>query len=318
MATTSNLGITHLTVSQVGKETSINTALDRLDVSNNDTVDFVTTAGGTLTLSETDRLDNILIRFTGSPAGAYNIDIPDGNRALHFENASGQTATIDTVGGSVITLALADNETVAIDVRSAELTIVGAVGDGTGVATGVISYGKQTEILPVESWFDGAHGSSNTPAALEALQGAANGPGVQGRAFDSTTEEFLLHKFALPSRWNKGTVTFSTVYYHKGGQTGGLDGVAFTLRAVQIADGAAHAGTFGTAQASVLDPGVAANALWNTAESSAITVGGTLADGLPILWAVSRDPGNGSDDLNVDAFLVEVHLHWTEDAPVDD
>ena len=312
MVDSPNIELTHVEQSQIGKEASINLIADRADTSNNDTVDVVCTAGGTVTVTDPDKFDNILIRLTGSPAGAFTLDVPDGKRALHFENDSGQTATIETVTGAAATINLTDGQTVAIDFVGTDYTVVGVIGDGTGV-TGS-TFGRVTEILPVEAWFAGSHGSSNNPGALETLQGSANGPAVQGVPFDTTTEEFLHLKFALPSRWDKGTVTFSTVYLHKGSQTGGLDGVTFDLRAVQIADGAVHDGTFGSPVSSSLDPGVLADALWNTAESTAVTVGGTLADSLPILWAISRSGG----DLDIDAYLVEVHLHWTEDAAVDD
>jgi hypothetical protein len=134
MVDTANLGITHLTTGQVNKEASINTAFDRLDVSNNDTVDVSVAAGGTIALPDADRLDNILIRCTGAPGSAVTLDVPDGNRALHFESAitTAQTITIDTVSGVSSPVVLQPGQTVAIDVTGATYTAVGAIGDTRG------------------------------------------------------------------------------------------------------------------------------------------------------------------------------------------
>ena len=318
MVTTPNLVITHVEQSQANKETTINTALDRLDESANDSVDVVTTAGGTITLTEVQRLDNKLIRLTGSPGGAYNLDVPDGNRSLDFENASGQTATIDTVSGAAAPIALADNETVQIDVYGVEMALVGAIGDGTGGAAGGASaFGAKTEYIPAAAM----QPSVTKPcSALVAVEGTAGRPNIHVRDFDdgvAVTFEEAQFQFVFPNRWNKGTITFQAFYSHAGTQTGGLDGVAWGLAAVQIADDAAWDTAVGTEIIVTLDRADGGD-VHETAESAAVTIAGTLVDGSMCFFILRRKTDDGADDMDIDARLLGIRLFWTEDAAVDD
>lgn len=315
MVDTANLVIPYLTVGQEGKETSINVGFERLDVSNNDPVEVVTTAGGTITLTTAEKLDNILIRLTGTPAGAFNIDIPDGNRALHFENVSGQTVTLDSVSGSTLKPALLDNETAAIDVRGVEITVVGVIGDGSGGVTA--AFGKKSEYIPAAAM----QPSVTKPcSALAIVEGTAGRPNVHVRDFDdgvAVTLEEAQFQFVFPNRWNKGTITFQAYYTHAGGQTGGLDGVAWGLAGVQIADNAPWDTAVGTEIVVTLDR-ADANDVHQTAESAALTVAGTLADGEMCFFILRRKTDDAADDLDIDARLLGCRIFWTEDAAVED
>lgn len=143
----------HVTVGQNTKEDTSNDLDDLLDNSQNQTTAFVTTAGGTLSLATPQAnldlyLDSGLIRLTGTPAGAFTIDVPDGDRKVAFENASGQAATIDTVTGATPTVAIPDGVTKLLQVRGIEITIVsddasdtGALkADGSVAATGAFNW----------------------------------------------------------------------------------------------------------------------------------------------------------------------------------
>lgn len=99
-----------------------------LETSENQSINIDTTAGGTITLTTNQHLENGLIRLTGSPGSGFTIDIPDGDRRLTFENQSGQTATIDTVTGATPTISLPTGETRTIHVVGIELSITGLVG----------------------------------------------------------------------------------------------------------------------------------------------------------------------------------------------
>ncbi len=146
-----------VTVGQGTKETTSNLLDSLLDNMMNQATEFVTTAGGTLNLNTPDaNLDQYresgLISFTGSPAGAYTIIVPDsGDKRIAFRNASGQTATIDTVSGATPTQALLDGVTKVYHIRGAEITLVADVStatgallaDGTVVPTGAFNWADQ-------------------------------------------------------------------------------------------------------------------------------------------------------------------------------
>lgn len=309
MADTANLAITLLTTGQVGKEASINAGFTRLDESNNDTVDVDVSAGGTITLTSAQKLDNMLIRLTGSPAGAFTVDIPDGNRSLAFQNVSGQTATIDTVTGTT-TISLSDTETAFIFVRGTALTLVGEKGTGSGVTT----FGKKSEYIPAAAMQPAV---TNGCSALTAVEGTAGNPNVHVRDFDPTTAEAAQFQFVFPNRWNKSTITFQAYYTHAGGQTAGLDGVAWGLSAVSIVDDAVWDVAFGTQVVVTLDRANSGD-VHVTAESGVVTVGGTLNDAQMTFFELERVVGNAADDLNIDARLLGVRIFWTEDGVNED
>lgn len=313
MPTSPNLSITHVEQSQVNKETTINTAIDALDNAMNDPVDVDCSAGGTITVSSTDKLENGLLRLTGSPAGAFTLDIPDGDRALSLENASGQTATIDTVTGTT-TFALADNETVELKVRGTAFTIVGAIGDGAGGTDLSSTFGKKSEYIPAAAMQAAV---TNGCSALAVVEGTAGQPNVHVRDFATATAETAQFQFVFPNRWNKSTITFQAYYTHAGGQTAGLDGVAWGLSAVSVVDNAAWDTAFGTQVVVTLDRADSGD-VHVTAESAAVTVGGTLNDGQMTFFEIERVVGDAADDLSIDARLLGVRIFWTEDSGVED
>ena len=127
----------HITVGQDIKEVTSNALDDLQDNSQNATDVFVTTAGGTLSLATPQAnldlyLGNGLLRLTGSPAGAFTIDVPDGDRRIAFKNESGQAVTIDTVSGATPTIAIPDGTTKTLHVYGIEIEIVADDATQTG------------------------------------------------------------------------------------------------------------------------------------------------------------------------------------------
>ena len=127
-----------ITVGQDLKEDTSNDLDSLLDNSVNNSSNFVVTAGGTLNLDTPQAnldqyLESGLIRLTGSPAGAYTIIVPDGDRRVAFENASGQTATIDTVTGATPTQTLVDGVTKLYHVRGIEITLAADDSSVSGI-----------------------------------------------------------------------------------------------------------------------------------------------------------------------------------------
>ena len=83
-----------------------------------------------------------------------------------------------------------------------------------------------------------------------------------------------------------------------------------------MSDDDAFDAAFGTAQ-SATDTLITANDVHITAETAAITIAGTPAQGDLVVFQVKRDVSDGADTLAVDAKLIGVRLYYTTDADND-
>ena len=115
----------------------------------------------------------------------------------------------------------------------------------------------------------------------------------------------------MPKSWNESTVTAQ--FYWTATTTG--DAV-WGCRAVALSNDDALDTAFGTAQ-TVTDSVTAANDLMISAATSAITIGGTPAEGDMVVFEFYRDADNGSDTLAADAKLIGVKLNITTNAADD-
>ena len=108
----------------------------------------------------------------------------------------------------------------------------------------------------------------------------------------------------LPSTWNSGTVTAK--FYWTAASGSGT--VTFALQARSFGDNVALDTAFGTAQSSTDTLQTAGNMHVSPA-TSAITIGGTPANGVPVIFQVYRDV---SDSLGVDALLIGIEITFTQ------
>lgn len=309
MVDTPNNIATHIENDAIDKETSINTAMDQFDISNNDTADVDCSAGGTITVTATDYRGNIHLRLTGSPAGAFNLDVPDGKRFFVIQNTSGQTATVDTTTGGASTYDVLDTAKSIFQSRGTDLEEIVNSTPGSAI------FGRRTEVFPAGSmWFPGTQ-----PAGSVSVREVTGGqPSVVYIPFDSASEERVhFGGVPFPNRWDNGVITFQVGYTHAGGQTGGLDGVSWELKAVAVADDATFDVAFGTGVNVSLDRATA-DEVHVTAESANVTVAGSPADAYTVYFQLARDVADAADDLDIDAQLLFVRIFWTEDASVDD
>ncbi|KKL87441.1 hypothetical protein LCGC14_1934640, partial [marine sediment metagenome] len=91
---------------------------------------------------------------------------------------------------------------------------------------------------------------------------------------------------------------------------GAADTIDFDLKAVALTNDDALDASWGTAQ-NVTDTFLAQNDVHITGESSALTIGGTPAEGDIIIFDLSRDVA--SDDLAGDADIIGIRLILTRD-----
>ncbi len=86
------------------------------------------TAGGPFTLTIDQQFAGSLIRLTGTPGAPFTVKMLDGNTAMVFDNASGQTATIDTVTGAASPPTVVDGTTRAVQTVGVEIVTTGIIG----------------------------------------------------------------------------------------------------------------------------------------------------------------------------------------------
>ena len=182
-----------------------------LDNAQNQPTTLDVTAGGTFNLgTPQDNLDQYLesslIRITGSPASAVVVKVPDGNKKIAFENACGQTATIDTVtgaGGGVVVIATGATKTMQVrgtvfTVTADDATQTGALlADGSVAATGAFDW-VDNKIIRVE-----LKDYSETSTSPSSSGGALTLDLENGDSFDVTLTESTAFTFSNPPATGK-------------------------------------------------------------------------------------------------------------------
>lgn len=166
--------------------------------------------------------------------------------------------------------------------------------------------GKQTVWIPASAMIVA---TTSGPAAAQ-LE-AAGGQNYAVLDFDATADEFAHFNVAFPKSWNLGTVTYQVFWSSTATDT---DGVAWALEGVAKSDNEAITGTWGTPVVVTDDIQGAAAELYVTAESAAVTIGGTPADDDLCFFRISRDVSDANDDATEDARLIGVKLFYTTDA----
>jgi len=183
--------------------------------------------------------------------------------------------------------------------------------DDEGSAASGGTAGKHAIYIAAAAMIPSATGGC---AALATIASAANQPDISTLDFDATTVEYAQFGIVMPKSWNEGTITFKAHWSHAATTTN--FGVAFSLQAVAVSDDDAIATAYGTAQ-TVTDAGGTTNDLYASAESSAITVGGSPAAEDMVFFRVARETGNGSDTMAIDARLHGITVFITTDAETD-
>lgn len=118
--------------------------------------------------------------------------------------------------------------------------------------------------------------------------------------FASDATEYAQFFWRMPKSWNESTVTFIPIWSHPATVTN--FGVVWELSGVAISNDDTLEVAQGTVQSST-DTGGTTDDLYAGPESSAITIGGTPAEGDYVVFEISRDYADASDTMAVDARL---------------
>lgn len=202
------------------------------------------------------------------------------------------------------------------------------VGDGTTDPVALAAFSSSTgNLLAAKGGTIGQQTIWVPAAAMEAAvtTAAATSNAVEigtslfaARTMDFATDadDFAYFAIQMPKGWDEGTLVFQFVWSATG-QGGGNDSVVWAIAAQAYASDDPLTGAFPAATAATLQEHSATNDdVMITAETSAVTVGGSPAAEEFVAFEVSRDVSE--DDLDVDARLHGIKIHYTIDAGTDD
>lgn len=174
--------------------------------------------------------------------------------------------------------------------------------------TGVLAQGEHTIFIPAGAMIP----RTTNGAAPGTTELAMNDIMLKSLDFDTTTEEGAGFWIGMPKSWNEGTFTcefFWTAASGSGGVAWGIAGYSFSN------DDPLDTAVSG--QQVVTDTLIATNDLHLTSATSAITVGGTPAEGDMVYFEITREVANGSDTIAADAKLLGIRLKFTNNASTD-
>lgn len=98
--TSPNLAAPHVAASQTQKEVTINDATDALDLALTASLSLDCSAGGTVSVTTSQAQRHVRLALTGTPAAAFNLQLPAVPRILAVANGTSVTATVKNATGA--------------------------------------------------------------------------------------------------------------------------------------------------------------------------------------------------------------------------
>ena len=250
-----------------------------------------------------------------SSSGDVTIDIRKNGTTIFGTPPSIQASEDTSLTGTVATLsdtALSKGDKIEIDIDAAGTGASGLKVALIGEKAVSNSLGKHTVWIPASAMTPATTSGSS---ALAQVETATNDINVGVLDFDDAADEHAHFHIAFPKSWDLGTITFQTIWTST---AVGTTGVAWGLQGIALSDGDPHDTAWGTAVVVVDNAQSAADEILVSAESTAVTIGGTPAEGDVIFFRVFRDVSDAGDDMTEDARLIGLKVFYTIDAENDD
>lgn len=271
---------------------------DVTDTSEDATLTFGVVVAGTLT-------DELVLSGTALAPHAHD-GISLGTTALRWSD-------LNLASGSVISFGPASTDDVTITHASNALTIAGGVValDAGATIGGAIAKtaGKETIWIPASA----CKARSTSGAGTSTYDSGSSDVTITTFDFDTASQEYIhTLPIGMPKSWNESTVTAVVYWTNTAGLT--TETVRWAIQGLAVSNDDTINGTFGTA-VNVDDTWIAQNDLHITAESGAITIGGTPAEDDMVIFQISRDVSG--DNLTGDARFIGMKLFITTNAATD-
>lgn len=185
------------------------------------------------------------------------------------------------------------------------------VSGGAGADPSYVAIvGKQTIYVPASAMLPA---TTNGPS-IGHIETTTNKVNIPTLDFDAGTAESAWFTVKFPKSWNEGTILFRAFWTTTASDT---DGVAISLAGVAVADNAALDVALGTAVIVTDDAQSGAAEQLITAESAAVTIGGTPTADKLCYMRVQRVVDDANDDMAEDLQLIGIEIIYTTDAPTD-
>ena len=167
--------------------------------------------------------------------------------------------------------------------------------------------GKHDLYIPAAAMW----GSTTNGATAATIETGATVKNVKVLDFDQTTVESAEFSMALPRNYNNGTILARFYWTATAGSA--AETVAWGIEGVALSDDDVLTAAFGT-RVDTSDALIATSDMHVSAQSTAVTIGGTPADADYLHFKVTRQ--TGSDNLAADARLIGVSIEFSTDAAV--
>ena len=258
-----------------------------------------TTGTGTITLGS-----NVTAFLSFAGAGVQDGDVVYyGIRdSAHSEWGYGTyTSSGTTLSRNVLKSTNSDN---AISLSgSAEVFITGAAE--------AFPIGRQSIYIPASAMIAA---ETSGPASATVESSTANGLNYSYLAFDASADEYAHFQIPMPKGWDEGALQ---AQFHWTSTSTSTGGVTWSLQGAARSNDDAIDGVWGTAVA-VDDSNIAAGDMHITAETTSLTLGGTVSEGDVSFFRAFRDVSDGNDTLTADARLIGASLYYNIDTGNDD
>lgn len=300
---TNNLTLDQMATGQENKEDTNNDGNGQLDAALTEvlTSDYV---AGNITLTTLQYKRNIVFK-TSNLSVARTLTLALVKRLVAIDNRDGTSILTVIQGATSIVVEPGGTALIYTDGTADGLVVAG--GDGTVPSTDPV---EDFIFFPAEGHINPTFTGGS--AALATVAVAANQPDVTSLNFDQTTAEHVQLRHVFKDADLMGNVSFQFLWSHAAAAS---FGVAWLAKGVSIANDDPLGVNFGTAR-KIIDTGGTTDDHYLSDRTGFVQLVGALDQDLTV-FDLFRDPVDGADDLDVDARLQGVIMHFWRNNPLD-